>query len=93
MADVIFIVDHGGFFHNRMRCMSVDVIVCNRGHYGLGIYYRINRVFLHYGLFDLCASLAGEVLGLPAGHKKMRSHLCEMIIGSNFAKREDREKL
>jgi hypothetical protein len=42
--------------------MSVDVIACKRGRYGVGISRWVDRIFPNHGLFDLCASLAGEVL-------------------------------
>jgi hypothetical protein len=44
-------------------------------HHGFGISYWIDRVVPYHGLFDLCAPLAGEVLGLPTSQKKILSHL------------------
>jgi hypothetical protein len=71
--------------------MSVAAIVFKGEHHGFGISYWIDRVVPYYGLFDLRASLAGEVLGLPMSQKKIRSHLREPI-GSNFANVRSQEK-
>ena len=50
--------------------MSVAAIVFKGEHHGFGISYWIDRVVPYYGLFDLCTSLAGEVLGLPTSQGK-----------------------
>ena len=59
----------------------------------MGLEYIVGLIvsFLNHGLFDLRASLAGEVLGLPMSQKKILSHLQEPI-GNNFAKVRSQEK-
>ena len=71
--------------------MSVAAIVFKGEHHGFGISYWIDRVVPYYGLFDLCAALAREVLGLPTSQKKILSHLREPI-GSNVATVRSQEK-
>jgi hypothetical protein len=58
------------FFSLRLGMWSII-----RRHHGFGISYWIDRVVPYHGLFDLCAPLAGEVLGLPTSQKKILSHL------------------
>ena len=43
---------------------------------GLGIYYWLNRVVASFGVFALCASLAGKVLSVGASRNET-SQLCE----------------
>jgi len=67
------------------------LVVDYRGHHGFGISYWIDRIVSYHGLFDLCAPLAGEVLGLPRSQKKILSHLREPIR-NNLAKVRSQEK-
>ena len=59
----------------------------------MGLEYIIGLIvsFFIHGLFDLRASLAGEVLGLPTSQKKILSHLWE-LMRNNFASVRSQEK-